>query len=510
MVAEQPRQKSAPHNDTLGDRLIVGATWMIGMRWGVRLIGMVNTLVLVRLLAPSDFGLVAMAMVVVAFVNAFNDMGLDMALIRAPNLQESHYHTAWTISLTFGSLNACVLLVMAPHVAAFFEDSRLTAVIIAMAALLFINSFNNPRLADFRRDFEFSKDFSYHLLSRLMSLPISISLAFYFQNYWALIAGTLFQAVVSLALSYYMRPFRPHLSFSAARELFGFSLWVQVRSVGLTLSNRIDQLFVGKFLSARELGGYQVMQEISDVATNEIVMPLGRALLPGYSRMQDDQNRLRSLFFKILGIHAILGIALAGGLWAISGDLVPLLLGEKWSEFAYLFQILVLSGGITAVSSSMGPVLVALNKVRVLAIYKWLQLGLTIIGLLIIGIFSGGLLHIAFLKTLVALINLFMLLGVTLRSINGTIRTTAMTMLRPVLSAILMIAVIGALQTTLTHTGWMRLLIEILLGGATFVVSIIAIWAAFGYPDGAERELVIRTRRFICMGLARATRKNQE
>lgn len=75
----------------LADRLIQCAAWMVAMRWSVRLIGLLNTLVLVRPLTPEDFGVVAMAMIVVAFVNAFNDMRLDLALIRLPHLTAGHY-----------------------------------------------------------------------------------------------------------------------------------------------------------------------------------------------------------------------------------------------------------------------------------------------------------------------------------------------------------------------------------------------------------------------------------
>lgn len=495
MSAGDPMVEKDP--SPIGNRLISGAAWMVAMRWGVRFIGMINTLVLVRLLTPGDFGVVAMAMIVVAFVNAFNDMGLDMALIRTQNLNETHYHTAWTLSMLLGAFNAGVLVVAAPFVANFYGDPRLEAVTIAMAALPLLNSFNNPRLADYRRDLNFSKDFSYHFVSRIVALPISISLAFYLRNYWALVGGMLAQTAIALIVGYGMRPFLPRISFGAFRELFGFSIWVQIRSVGIALSQRVDQLYVGKLIGARDLGGYQVSQEISEMATSEVVLPLGRALLPGYAKIQEQRKRLRSIFYKIFGMHVILAMALGGGLFAIAGDLIPVLLGDKWSEYDSVFRILAVAGAVTAITSSTGPILVALGKVRALAVSLWLQLGLTVAGLSFIATISGGLTDIAMIRVVVAVVVLIALIGVTLSALSGSFREVLKIFVRPTASALLMILVLKALGDVLPGTGWLRLLLEIPIGAIVYLSAILGTWHLAGHPEGAEHELIFRIRDYM-------------
>lgn len=490
MKSDSPRQSIAIQ--PLGDHLIIGAVWMIAMRWSLKVIGLANTLILVRLLTPEDFGLVAMAMIVVAFVNAINDMGLDMALIRKRDIYDSYYDTAWTISVAFGIINSAIIVFAAPYVASFYSNDRLAPVMYTMALLPFINSLMNPKLADYRREFLFSKEFTFHLISRIIALPLSIAFAVYLRNHWALVAGMLAQASVALLLGYAMRPYRPRFSLSEFRELFSFSIWIQVRTLGITLSQRLDQLVVGKISGEKELGGYQVSQDISTMATMEVVLPLSRALLPGYATIQGDIDRLSVAFFKVYSAHVILAMAISGGLVAIAKDLIPVVLGAQWVEFREVFQLLVIAGGMSAISSASGPVLVALGRVRIAALSSWIRTGFMAIGLSVVVIFSGGLVEIAFVRVLVSFAMLPVLLSITVIALKTRADPAIGAFFRPSVATTIMAATIIVIQSTIDFDSWIRLMIEIAVGAVVFAVTLLGLWRIAGQPEGIEHEVVSR------------------
>ena len=109
-----------------GRELARGSAWMIGMRWAIRGVGLVSTIILARLLAPDDFGVVAMAMVAVAILESFTNTGTDLALLRNTEATREHYDTAWTLEIIQAVLLAAVLFASAPLVGGHFEDPRVT------------------------------------------------------------------------------------------------------------------------------------------------------------------------------------------------------------------------------------------------------------------------------------------------------------------------------------------------------------------------------------------------
>lgn len=482
---------------SLGDKLLSGAVWMVAMRWLIRLLGLLNTFILVRLLTPTDFGTVAMAMIVVAFMQALNDMGLDMALIRTPELTEEHYHSAWTLTFLLGLLNSLILLGLAPFAAEFYEKPELLLILQIMAILPVMNGMNNIRLADFRRELKFKKEFTYNVMSRIIAFPISISLALYFRNYWALVAGMLIHQFVMLCMGYIVRPFRPRICFNKFKELFGFSIWVQVRSLGNTIAQRIDQLYIGKMLGASELGGYQVSQDITNMATDELILPVGRALLPGYAKIQQDQEALRAFFYNVFSISMILSLALGGGLFAISADLVPALLGESWVIFTNTFQILALASGLNGITSATGPILVALGKVKVLAISVWCRTLLSVLALSMVLASSGGLVTISLARLAVTISLLIGLLTVTLISIRGRWQDALRPLPRAILSTLLMIMAVFTLQDSGLFNIWIRLILEVILGGSVFLGTLFGLWWCSGCPNSVEQLILTRLRVWI-------------
>lgn len=160
-MTEKQEAESATHH------LVRGSAWMIAARWAMRLIGLASTVILARLLAPDDFGVIAIALIVVGLLETVAYAGVDLALMRPGADSREHYDTAWTIQLIQGALIAGFLLLLAPWVSPFFSEPRATAVIQVIALRPLIMGLQNIGIVAFRKELDFAKDFRFTLYTKL-------------------------------------------------------------------------------------------------------------------------------------------------------------------------------------------------------------------------------------------------------------------------------------------------------------------------------------------------------
>ncbi len=257
-----------------------GSALMILMRWTMRLAGLVSTMVLARLLTPSDFGIVTVATIFVGLLDLFTSTNFDLALLRTKDTERSHYDTAWTLQLILGTSVGALIFVLAPLTVWYFEDSRVVWVTRLLAANVVLNGVGNIKLVDFRRNLDFRKEFLFNVSWKILSMVVTISMAVHLRSYWALVAGSLAGNLGGVVLGYVVRPYRPRFDLRHAREMISFSQWMLMFNVGTYLRNRIDTLLVARLSSPGAVGVYNVAAELSAMPTTEVVIPSGRALFP--------------------------------------------------------------------------------------------------------------------------------------------------------------------------------------------------------------------------------------
>src|SRR5215207_6316120 len=141
----------------MSQRIAVGAAWMVLAKLLERGLGLISSLILVRLLAPSDFGIVAMAMSLIALLELFSSIGLDTVLIQRRDATRSHFDTAWTLNQLTSAAVALLLLAVALPAAAFYREPRLVPVIAVFAFAAAIQGFENIGVVSFRKDLQFDR-----------------------------------------------------------------------------------------------------------------------------------------------------------------------------------------------------------------------------------------------------------------------------------------------------------------------------------------------------------------
>ncbi|MCC7049430.1 MAG: lipopolysaccharide biosynthesis protein [Alphaproteobacteria bacterium] len=471
---------------TTGRLMTVGSAWVVVTRWALRLLGVASTIVLARLLSPDDFGLVAMATVVVGLVQVFSDTGQGAAIIRLKHVERAHYDTVWTIRTIIGIGIALVLVLVAPFVVAYFQEPRVEGLIYVLALGPLIGGMNNIRTVDFRRELRFEREFQLTLWPKLASLATTIGLAWLWRDYRALIVGILVFQVVNLVVGYAMRPYRPRFCFTKAAELWSFSIWSLVTNVAYEFCSKIDQLVIGRLHDVTDLGRYSVAAGVGAMIVEELVASPSRALYSGFSRLLDDVPKLRESYLSALSIVLSLAIASSVGLSAVAEDVTVLLLGEKWRSVASLVPFFALAAAFWGACSTNYAILTALGYPRRTAISQWL-FGVALIPSMLIAQEAFGLPGVAGARV-VCSAGLFVAVQIVvcrLLSIETTV--IAGLLWRPVLAAIVMVLAIEGLKDLAIAIIWTRLAVHIVVGGAVFCAVHFLAWWAAGQPKGVEK-----------------------
>ncbi|MEM9058056.1 MAG: lipopolysaccharide biosynthesis protein [Pseudomonadota bacterium] len=471
---------------SLRSSMISGSAWMIAMRWGLRGIGLVSTVILVRLLAPEDFGLVAMATLFIALLDVFTSFGVDMALIQRADATEEHFNTAWTIRLLQAVLIALLLVLLAPFLADYFNEGRVTALTMFLAIGVLVAGFENIGIVAFRKELEFAREFRFAIYTKFGSFVITIGLALWLRNYWALAWGIVGGKVVSVAVSYLMHPYRPRPSLARFRDLWSFSQWMLLRNIGMYLRKQVDSFLVARFFDTGQMGFYSVAKEVAELPTTDLVWPTARALFPGYAKLAHDPARMGRAYLNALNTIALFAVPIGLGLALVAEPLVLVAFGERWAGISSVLAWLAFSGVFTSVSAGVQMPLIALGRMRRAAALAWVQL-VAVVPVVLYAVQRGDLTDVAIAHSAVAaaLVPVFFATLTTLGIVGWGDVLRALW--RPLTAGAVMSACVLLIPDGFTAVPLVELLVKSAVGAVTFTVAGFAIWRAAGEPDGGER-----------------------
>jgi len=335
------------------------------MRISNRLIGLIRTVVLARLLMPEDFGLVGLALVAVATLEILTQPGLQTALIQKREA-EGFLDSAWTVQAIRGVVLFGLLILSAPVVAALLDSQTLTPVLQVISLYVLIGGFGNIGILFFQKELELRKQFLYEFFSSLVDFAVSVFLAFILRDFWALVWGGLSGHLTRLGLSYLLHPYRPRFRIAPCevRELFAYGRWVFGSGILLFLIGQGDSLVVGKWLGVAALGFYQMASLIAYLPATEIANALYQVSLPLYAQMQEDRERARRVYLGILQVSLVLATPLAVLIALLAPDVARVVFGPAWIPMAGAMQILSLAALVRIIPALTRPLLQGLGTPR--------------------------------------------------------------------------------------------------------------------------------------------------
>ncbi len=350
----------------IGRQIASGAAWMVGLRLSITALGIVSTMVLARLLAPADFGLVALATSMIAALEILTSFRLDVVLIQNRSATRADYDSAWTLNLVFSAALGLLVCLAATPAARFFHEPRLSAVMLVLAASTFASGLENIGVVNFRKDLNFRREFAYSLIRKIASVCVGVSAAVMFRSYWALVAGIVSASATGLAASYLMHPYRPRWSLVSARALLGFSKWLLVDNALYFLRHRSVNFLIGRISGTGALGLFSLAYDLGTMANTNLAAPIERALLPGYARMATGLDTLRASYLATSGLTALLIVPFAVGIAAAAPLLVPVLFGPKWLTAIPLLRVIAVASSISLLGAGSASICLSLGRPRLL------------------------------------------------------------------------------------------------------------------------------------------------
>jgi O-antigen/teichoic acid export membrane protein len=466
-------------------------------RLGIRALGLVSTLVLVRLIQPADFGIIALSTSFMQTIDGMLTLGTEEAVIREANPGRSFYDTAFTLNLMRGLLVALLVAVLAYPAAWFFADSRLGPVLLCIACLPVLENLENIGVVDFRRDFAFHKEFLVLVLPKLCGILAAITVAVLLRSYVAMLFGLVVTRVLRVLMSYVMHPFRPTVSLRAWRGLAGYSGWTWLLSLAVLVRDRSDSLLLGRLMGTASVGFYSVGAEIAALPTTELIEPLGRAAFSGFAAGRQENADMGEAFLRLIGSAALLTLPAGVGLSLVAGPLVALAFGAGWDAAVPVLRVLALSFTVMVFGHLS---LLALSAHALLG----RLVGITVcgaavrVGLLAMLIPWFGLSGAAVGVAVAVVVEQMLTVATALRLFGVSARALAARIARPAVAAAVMAA-----GLVVAGLGWsddrsVAVLVEAaVVGAAVYAVALLAGWLLAGRPAGAEMDVVALGRRLV-------------
>jgi len=365
---------------TLAQKMVHGGFWISFIKIIRKVFSLIRLIVIGRILAPSDFGLMGIALLTMSALETFSTTGFNQALIQKKENTESYLDAAWTVLIIRGFIIFVMLYFTAPYVAVFFHSPTVRPIIQVLGFTIFIHAFANIGVVFFQKELEFNKVFIYRFIGIFTNFMVAILAAFILRSVWALVLGLFAENVVNLIVSYLIHPYRPHLSkdFGKAKELFGFGKWVLGSNIFIFIGEHIDDIFVGRVLSAMALGFYQMAYRISNMLETEITGVISSVAFPAYAKIQDKQSRLQKAYFRIMKLIFAISLPITVGMILLAPEFTQIFLSEKWMPMVSAMQLLAVAGFIKSIVCTGSPLFVGSGNPNY-EFYMQLIRGLTII-----------------------------------------------------------------------------------------------------------------------------------
>lgn len=329
-------------SESLKNKTIKGTVWSSLDAFLGQGITFLVGLVLARLLSPEEYGLIAIITIFISVFNSIVDSGFSNALIRKQDATEADYNTVFYTNLAISAVLSTALFFGAPRIADFFSRPQLTPLTKAMSSVVIINAFAIVQNIRLTKNIDFKTKTKVSLIASLTSGVIGIAMAFGGFGVWSLVAQQISKQLLNSVFLWFFIRWMPKLLFSwkSFKEMFDFGWKLLVSGLINTIWTEIYQVIIGKFYQPQTLGQYTRAQQFSSIFSSNLTSIIQRVSYPVLSQLQDDKERLKSGYKRIIKITMLVSFVLMLGLAAIAKPMILVLIGDKWLPAVPFLQIL--------------------------------------------------------------------------------------------------------------------------------------------------------------------------
>ncbi len=363
------------------DKVIKGVFWVFAIKIFSYIFSFLRITILARILLPSDFGLIGIALLTLSIIETFTQVGFKQALIQKKENVEDYLDSAWSFLLLRGIFLFFIIYFFSFFSSYFFKSPQAINIIRVMGLSVIISGFTNIGVIYFQKEFEFRKQFYYELLGTIIDFIVSITLVFLLKNVWALVFGSLSGNLTRCIVSFFIIPYKPKFTIHLGKikELWDFGRWATISNILIFFSTQGDDIFVGRFLGTTFLGLYQMAYRLSNMPATEITHTISSVAFPAYSKLQDNLERLRNAYLKIFQMTSFFSFYLAGIIFILSDDFISLFLTSKWIPAIPAIKILSIEGLLRSIAATTGPIFYAIKKPKMETFWQFIRLLIIVI-----------------------------------------------------------------------------------------------------------------------------------
>lgn len=383
------------------------AMWKFADMISNKLILLVITILLARLITPEAYGVVALTMVFIGFSDIFILNGFNIALIRKETVDEIDYSTVTTMSLVFTVFMYLIIFVTAPYAASFYKSPDLCLVLRIITILLFFRSIVSVIRAKGTRELQFKRMVISAFISNVSAGVIALVLAYLGWGIWALVAQQLLAGFLDMIIL--MHIFRWHLSlkisFSVVKGMLKFTVGVLGTSFLDFLGNNVSSLIIGKSYSTKDLGYYDRANILPETIGLNAYNSINSVLLPTLASLQNDRDAMKRVTRKVMSLTEYIILPMMFGLIGVANVLIPVLLTDKWVSSIPLMYFCCISFAINPIRAIGYNVFYARGDSRLSVNIEILRATLMIVGILIvILVFQEALIYVLLSNALISLV----------------------------------------------------------------------------------------------------------
>lgn len=352
-------------------QIVAAVSWNAVSQAFYECVAIAVSIVLARLLDPTDFGLIAMAAVFTGFSAVLNKIGLAQSLVFRHDVGEDHRSTAFWLGLLNGTIIAAVVASLAPVAGRFYSEPRVVGIMITLSAGNILAALARVPDALLRRRLDFRSLGVAKVCGTLFGGSIAVTMAFRGAGVWSLAAYPLLSVAAETTLLWVLSGWRPRpvVRRQAVRDLFGFSANLSGAQILNFWTRNADNLLVGRFLGSAALGYYARAYTLMLMPVTQVSDVIGRAVWPVLARIQDDKRKTAEILLKGMGVIALVTFPAMIGAFVVADKLIVAIYGGKWAAAAPTFRILCLVGLLQSITNTGVWVFQAQGRTDIM--FKW-------------------------------------------------------------------------------------------------------------------------------------------
>lgn len=330
---------------SLKNETVNSLLWSSVERFSVQGIQYVISIIIARLLTPSDYGLIAMLTVFIAIFQTFVDGGFGNALIQKKDRTETDYSTVFFFNVVISCVLYVILYFSSPYIATFYAEPKLDIITKVVGLILIINSFGIVQQTKLTIVLDFKRQAIAALIAVIISGCVGIALARGGYGVWSLVWYTLLNNIIRVYVLWIFTKWRPLFIFSTEsfKKLFSFGSKILLSSLLHTIYTNLYTLVIGKKFTAADLGYFNRASTLAQFPSTNFTNVIVKAIYPIQCKMQDDKEQLNKMFIIYLRMACYVIFPIMIGLCVMAEPIIKLTLTDKWLQAVPFFQVLCIA-----------------------------------------------------------------------------------------------------------------------------------------------------------------------